>query len=127
VGDVVGLGKTIIGTAIARIIEEDFGISTLIIGPKNLVSMWENYGEKYGLRSKVLSIGKVEKELPNIPARFRLILRDESHNLRNRDAKRYAAINDYIDQSGSGCILLMATPYNKTYLDLSSQLRLFIK
>lgn len=26
----------------------------------------------------------------------------------------------------SKCILLSATPYNKTYLDLSSQLRLFV-
>ena len=61
VGDVVGLGKTLVGTAIAKIIEEDFGISTLIICPKNLVSMWENYKDEYGLRGKVISINQVSK------------------------------------------------------------------
>jgi superfamily II DNA or RNA helicase len=127
IGDVVGLGKTMVGTAIARILEEDFGFSTLIICPKNLVTMWESYRDIYGLRAKILSISMVEKELENIPARFRLVLIDESHNLRNREGKRYAYIKDYIEQSGSRCILLTATPYNKTYLDLSAQLRLFIR
>ncbi|MBL1210855.1 helicase-related protein [Geminocystis sp. GBBB08] len=126
IGDVVGLGKTMVGTAIARVLEEDFGFSTLIICPKNLVTMWENYRDTYGLRAKILSISMVEKELENVPARFRLVLIDESHNLRNREGKRYACIKDYIEQSGSRCILLTATPYNKSYLDLSAQLRLFV-
>ena len=39
---------------------------------------------------------------------------------------RYRAIAEYIRTSGSGVILLSATPYNKTYQDLSNQLRLFI-
>ncbi|MDB9372337.1 helicase-related protein [Nodularia sphaerocarpa] len=126
VGDVVGLGKTLVGTAIAKICEEDFGVSTLIICPKNLVNMWQGYIDEYGLRGKVLSLSQVIKKLPDIPARFRLVLIDESHNLRNRDGQRYAAIKQYIEESGSRCILLSATPYNKTYLDLSAQLRLFI-
>ncbi len=52
---------------------------------------------------------------------------DESHNLRNREGKRYRAIQEYIQENESKCILLSATPYNKTYLDLSSQLRLFVQ
>lgn len=127
IGDVVGLGKTLVGTAIAHVCEEDYGISTLIICPKNLESMWQGYIETYGLRGKVVPISRVEKELPNVPARFRLVLIDESHNLRNQEGKRYQAIKDYIEQSGSRCILLTATPYNKTYLDLSAQLRLFLR
>ncbi len=126
VGDVVGLGKTLVGTAIAKICEEDFGFSTLIICPKNLVPMWEDYKDTYGLRAKVMSISRGIKDLPNVPARFRLVLIDESHNLRNREGQRYAAIKEYIEQSDSRCILLTATPYNKTYLDLSAQLRLFV-
>ena len=61
-----------------------------------------------------------------MPARFRLVLIDESHNLRNREGKRYQAIKEYMEQSGSRCIMLTATPYNKGYLDLSSQLQLFL-
>jgi len=126
IGDVVGLGKTLIATALARIFEDNFGLSTLIICPKNLVKMWQSYVDEYGLRAKVVSISRVAQEIPNIPARFRLVLIDESHNLRNREGKRYHAIHEYIKQSDSKCILLSATPYNKNYLDLSSQLRLFV-
>ncbi|MFM6078192.1 MAG: SNF2-related protein, partial [Dolichospermum sp.] len=114
IGDVVGLGKTLVGTAIAKIIEEELGVSTLIICPKNLVNMWENYKDEYGLTAKVISISQVSKILPTIPAMFRLVLIDESHNLRNREGQRYAAIKEYIEQSGSRCILLTATPYNKS-------------
>jgi len=46
--------------------------------------------------------------------------------LRNREGKRYRAIQEYIAINESRCILLSATPYNKTYLDLSAQLRLFV-
>ena len=125
VGDVVGLGKTLIATAVARIFEDDLGTQTLIICPKNLVRMWEEYRDEYGLRARVLSISRVLGELPNL-RRFHQVIIDESHNLRNRDGKRYRAIREYISENESRCILLSATPYNKTYHDLSNQLRLFI-
>ena len=125
IGDVVGLGKTLMATALARVFEDDHGLETLIICPKNLVPMWEDYREQYRMRARVLSISRVINELPNM-RRYRLILIDESHNLRNREGKRYRAIQEYITENDSKCILLSATPYNKTYLDLSSQLRLFV-
>jgi hypothetical protein len=58
--------------------------------------------------------------------RYRLVIIDESHNLRNPEGKRYRALQDYIEKNGSKCILLSATPYNKNYLDLSGQLGLFL-
>ncbi|MEW6406202.1 MAG: phospholipase D-like domain-containing protein, partial [Chloroflexota bacterium] len=125
IGDVVGMGKTLVGTAIARIFDEDLGFDTLIICPKNLVKMWEDYRDKYRLRAKVLSISRVIRELPAL-RRYRLVMIDESHNLRNREGKRYGAIKDYIERNESQVVMLTATPYNKTYLDLSSQLRLFV-
>ena len=125
VGDVVGLGKTLIATAVARIFEDDLGTQTLIICPKNLVRMWEEYRDEYGLRARVMSISRVLGELPNL-RRYHQVIIDESHNLRNRDGKRYRAIREYISENESRCILLSATPYNKTYHDLSNQLRLFI-
>lgn len=125
IGDVVGLGKTIMATALAKIFEEDYGLETLIICPKNLVKMWESYHDEYHLRARVMSISRVINELPEL-LRYRIVLIDESHNLRNRDSKRYGAIHEYIQRNESRCILLSATPYNKTYLDLSSQLGLFL-
>ena len=125
IGDVVGLGKTLMATALARIFEDDHGVETLILCPKNLVRMWEDYRQQYRLRAKVLSITQVQNKLPDL-RRFRLVLIDESHNLRNREGGRYRAIAEYISANDSRVILLSATPYNKTYLDLSNQLRLFI-
>ena len=125
IGDVVGLGKTLMGTALARIMEDKDDLETLIICPKNLVQMWEYYREEYRLRGKVLSISQVQNELPDL-RRYRLVMIDESHNLRNREGKRYRAIQDYIQQNESKVILLTATPYNKSFLDLSNQLRLFV-
>ena len=46
--------------------------------------------------------------------------------MRNREGKRYRAIQEYLRKNESKVILLSATPYNKTYIDLSNQLRLFL-
>ena len=124
-GDVVGLGKTLMATALARIFEDDHDFETLILCPRNLVPMWEDYRERYRLRGRIVSLSRVIQELPNV-RRYRLVLIDESHNLRNREGKRYRAIQEYVRQNESKLILLSATPYNKTYLDLSNQLALFV-
>jgi len=124
IGDVVGLGKTRMAATAARILEET-GLETLIICPRNLVPMWEDYRIEYDLRARVLSASRVMQELPDL-RRFRIVIVDESHNLRNREGKRFRAIQEYIAENESKVILLSATPYNKTYADLSSQLRLFV-
>ncbi len=126
IGDVVGLGKTMMATALARMIEDEQGIETLILCPKNLEKMWNGYRERFGLRGKVMPTSRVQKDLLN-ERRYRLVLIDESHNLRNREGKRFTAIQDYIDTNDSKVVLLTATPYNKNYVDLSNQLRLFLK
>lgn len=125
IGDVVGLGKTLMASALVRIFEDDHGLETLIICPKNLVPMWEDYRDQYRLRARIVPISMVQKILPELKP-FRIVLIDESHNLRNRNGARYRAIREYIQIVGSKVILLSATPYNKTYLDLSNQLRLFV-
>lgn len=125
IGDVVGLGKTLMATALAKIFQDDHFTETLIICPKNLVKMWEDYVSEYRLLAKVLSVTRATRELPEL-RRYRVVLIDESHNLRNREGRRYRAIQEYLTENESRCILLSATPYNKTYGDLSSQLRLFV-
>ncbi|MDD5675055.1 MAG: helicase-related protein, partial [Chitinivibrionales bacterium] len=124
-GDVVGLGKTLMATAVARVMQEDLGYETLIICPPNLVEMWDDYREKYRLIARTISIGKVDKVLPELRP-YRIVIIDESHNLRNREGKRYQVIKDYIRACNSKCVLLTATHYNKSFLDLSNQLRLFV-
>lgn len=126
IGDVVGLGKTITATALAKLFQDDFDLSTLILCPKNLVNMWEEYVHDYKLTTtRVMSITSVQKKLPKL-RRYQLLIIDESHNLRNREGSRYKAIQEYIKLNTSKVILLSATPYNKDFSDLSNQLRLFI-
>ncbi|MDR1484248.1 MAG: phospholipase D-like domain-containing protein [Planctomycetaceae bacterium] len=125
IGDVVGLGKTIVGTALAKLFEEDFSHETLIICPKNLTAMWESYVYQYQLHAKVTPQSRVQSELKN-ERRYRTVIVDESHNLRNSNGSRYKAIKDYLDLNESKVILLSATPYNKSHIDLANQLRLFI-
>jgi len=125
IGDVVGMGKTLMATAVASIMENDQFIETLIICPKNLKPMWDDYRMRYGLRATVMKSSEVQQKLLQLP-RHRLVIIDESHNLRNREGKRYKVIQEYIEKNECKVILLTATPYNKTYLDLSNQLRLFV-
>jgi hypothetical protein len=125
IGDVVGLGKTVMAAAVLRIFQDDSNWETLILCPKNLVPMWEDYRERYRLIAKVIPFSKAIRELPETK-RYRLVLVDESQNLRNRETKTFQFIQEYIAKNDSKCVLLSATPYNKSYLDLSAQLRLFV-
>lgn len=125
-GDVVGLGKTLMATALARMFQDPpHSLETLILCPKNLVDMWKDYAHRYRLSAEVVPITLVQSRLPKLP-RYRIVILDESHNLRNREGRRWSVIRDYIVRNDSRCILLSATPYNKAYLDLANQLRLFL-
>jgi len=126
-GDVVGLGKTLMATALARMFQDPpRSLETLILCPKNLVGMWEDYAHRYRLIAKVVSVTQAQNILPEL-RRYRVAIIDESHNLRNREGRRWAVVRDYISRNASKCILLSATPYNKAYLDLANQLRLFLE
>ena len=124
IGDVVGLGKTITACAIAKMYENTFGSNTLIICPANLQDMWAKYRRQYDLKADIMSMAK-PIDVDN--ARYyKLIIVDESHNLRNSQGTRYRNIRDLIQKQDCKVLLLTATPYNKQFKDLSSQLRLFI-
>ncbi len=126
-GDVVGLGKTLMATTLARVFQDPpHSLETLILCPKNLVGMWEDYAHRYRLIAKVVSTTQAQNILPDL-RRFRVVIIDESHNLRNREGRRWAAIRDYVSRNASKCILVSATPYNKAYLDLANQIRLFLE
>jgi hypothetical protein len=87
--------------------------------------MWAGYVADYHLPATVLSISRVQQELPDLH-RHKLVIIDESHDLRNREGHRYRAIREYIEANESKVMLLTATPYNKDYTDIANQLRLFI-
>ena len=119
IGDVVGLGKTLTGTAIASTVGE----SVLVIAPKNLVRMWREHLDRFHIPGHVLSLSMVRKELPDLK-RFRLVLIDESHNLRNRNRKAWDAIHQYIEDNDSRVVLMTATMFNAQHTDIGGQLGL---
>jgi len=124
IGDVVGLGKTITACAIAKIYEMTFSSSTLIICPANLQDMWEKYSKRYDLKADIMSMAK-PIDVDN-SRYYRLIIVDESHNLRNENGVRYRNIKALIERQNCNVLLLTATPYNKDFSDLANQLKLFI-
>lgn len=124
IGDVVGLGKTITACAVAKVYEMRNACSTLIVCPPNLNDMWAKYVRKYDLKADIVSLAK-KLDYVNMKY-YRLVIVDESHNLRNNEGSRYRNLRDLIHYHGSKVLLLTATPYNKDYSDLSNQLKLFI-
>ncbi|MBC8184626.1 NgoFVII family restriction endonuclease [candidate division KSB1 bacterium] len=125
IGDVVGFGKTYMATAIARIIFDDFHWRILVLCPANLRKMWKEFFDEYQVPVTIRSHAQTIKELPELK-RHHLVIIDESHNFRNRKSKRFKAVRDYITLNDCKVILLSATPYNKSFHDLSTQLRLFM-
>ncbi len=124
-GDVVGLGKTLTAIATALMLQSAEDYSTLILCPKNLEQMWNRYVDEYDLNGRVVPYSMVDKVLPELK-RFNLVICDESHNLRNSGTIAYQAIYDYIRYNGSKVLLLTATPYNLAFLDVASQIGLYI-
>lgn len=133
ISDVVGLGKSFIGTAIVKRFEQMQRVRPLIICPASLMRMWEHYNEVYQLNARVLSMGQLtesEEEgerwlLENVLYRDRdFVLIDESHNLRNFGTQRYRVVETFL-ASGKQCCFLTATPRNKTAWDIYNQIKLF--
>lgn len=125
IGDVVGLGKTIVAAAISLVLQEEHGFESLIVCPKNLVKMWQGYVDTYRLHARVVSLSLAKKELEGL-RRYRLLIIDESHNLRNEKRQDYVALRDYIQRNDPRVLLLTATPFNTSMVDVASQLGLFV-
>jgi len=125
-GDVVGLGKTRMAAAITRILESETGKSGLILCPPSLVPMWERQRREYGLRASVAPYSKITDKLLADHRGADPIVIDESHRFRNSEGKVYRRILEFTGQHDPSVILLSATPFNKDYKDLASQLALFM-
>ena len=120
VGDVVGLGKTLVGTGISAAAADN----VLIVCPKNLEQMWQEHLDEFGIAGRVVPLSMVEKVLPELKP-FQLVLVDESHNLRHK-TKAWKSIQQYVASSNSNVLLLTATMYNAHVEDISTQLELKI-
>ena len=126
-GDVVGLGKTLTAVATALMLQAAEDYTTLVLCPKNLESMWQEHLDAYGVEgARVVPYSMADKVLPDLKL-YKLVICDESHNLRNDTTRAHEAISEYVRRNSSKVLLLTATPYNLAFADVANQLALYIE
>lgn len=126
IADVVGLGKSIIASAIAANLERFGDVKrTLIICPPHLKSEWETYAQSFYLRGSVVyTPGFIEQATHDFgDSKDILIIIDEAHRYRNEDTQDYANLHELC--AGNKVLLLSATPFNNKPEDVFSLIKLF--
>lgn len=138
--DVVGLGKTVVGTLIAKkfFYSNDFPnhIShTLVVVPPALKPNWEETLEKFQLSNyRIITNGSLH--LITDAEKYDLIIVDEAHKFRNDTAEAYSQLQKICktrsrrkQKDGSRAekkvMLISATPLNNRPEDIANQVYLF--
>lgn len=124
VADVVGLGKSVIASTVARNIK----LRAIVICPPHLCKQWEGYRDEFGFTATVFSTGKIEEALLHYQELVRdreyfLIIIDEAHRFRNEYTQDYALLHNLC--SGNKVLLLTATPFNNQPADIYALIKLF--
>lgn len=142
--DVVGLGKTMIATMIARRFVEANGKHTniLVVFPPALEENWKNTFKLFGIYKKAQfvtngSLSKVLEGKNNYKDKeeFDLVIVDEAHGFRSDNSGKYDELQKIckspclsmglLKQQKKKVMLLSATPLNNRPDDLLNQLLLF--
>lgn len=124
ISDVVGLGKTYVGTMLAGQLDG----RTLVIAPPALLDKdnpgsWRNAFMDFRVPADFESIGKLEDIITRGTERFKNVIIDEAHRFRNESNKTYEKLAEIC--RGKRIILVTATPYNNTPEDILAQIKLF--
>lgn len=130
IADVVGLGKSVIASLIAK----NLGKRGLIICPPGLIgdkhesTGWWEYQHIFKLYDwDIESRGKLEdlaESLQKSDKGYEVVLIDEAHYFRNQDTEAYEALMNVC--RGKIVILLTATPFNNSPADIFSLIKFFI-
>ena len=138
--DVVGLGKTIVGTLIAKkfFYANDFPshiTNTLIVVPPALKDNWSETLERFQLHNyTIVTNGSLHKI--NDPDKYDLVILDEAHKFRNDTADAYNDLQKICktrtrhrlkdgSYANKKVILISATPLNNRPQDIANQIYLF--
>lgn len=128
IADVVGLGKSVIASMIAKNLGKRGMVicPPALIGDKHLKTGWWEYVINFKLYDwEVESRGKLEELVETIHGQdIEVIIVDEAHYFRNQDTAAYEALMNVC--RGKIVILLTATPFNNSPGDIFSLLKLFI-
>ncbi|WP_075482652.1 helicase-related protein [Candidatus Pelagibacter communis] len=126
IADVVGLGKSIIASAIAN----NIGLRTVVICPPHLKEQWKDYLYKFKVRgARIYTSGKILDALTEDTPGQKLIIIDEVHKFRNDETKDYLNLyqlcHDSNGKEPNKVVLLSATPFNNKPSDTFSLIKLF--
>ena len=125
IADVVGLGKSIIASAIAA----NLNLRTNVICPPHLKEQWEDYLIMFKISGKVYSSGKILEALEEDTPGQKVIIIDEVHKFRNEETKDYLNLYQLCHgaqgKKPNKVILLSATPFNNKPADTFSLIKLF--
>ncbi|MBU1143662.1 MAG: helicase [Firmicutes bacterium] len=120
IADVVGLGKSIIASAIAH----NLGRKTIIIAPPHLESQWTDYLSEFDIKGFVYTTGKIHTALERHGNdKDLLIVLDEAHKHRNEDTDSYKLLHRLC--AGNEVMALSATPFNNDPKDIYALIKLF--
>lgn len=126
IADVVGLGKSVIASAIAYNLDIK---RTVIIAPPHLVDQWNDYQQDFGIRGvRVYSSGKMQDLYDTYATDPNPILYiiDEAHRYRNELSESYQLLHQLTRSNPENkVVLLTATPYNNRPQDLFALIKLF--
>jgi superfamily II DNA/RNA helicase len=132
--DVVGLGKTVVATLIAKkfFYSNDFPSylsKILVICPPALKESWDDTLSKFSLHSyKIISSGSLHRVTK--PHDYDLIIVDEAHKFRNDTAGMYTELQKICktptkNNRQKKVMLISATPLNNRPEDIANQVYLF--
>ncbi len=123
ISDVVGLGKTYMGAMLANQLDG----RTLVIAPPALIDKrnpgsWRNVFSDFNIPAEFVSIGKLD-EAKEDSKKYKNIIIDESHRFRTETTISYEDLSEIC--RGKRVILVSATPYNNSPMDILAQIKLF--
>ncbi|MBN2575668.1 MAG: helicase, partial [Deltaproteobacteria bacterium] len=134
VADSVGLGKTWIGKKLLEDYAYHQRMKAIVVCPASLRDLWERELTSASIPARVLSQEELGRETFAVEewGDTDVVLIDESHNFRNRNAQRYLNLEQVLAASGGRgragerkkVILLTATPINNDLFDLHNQIAL---
>ena len=139
--DVVGTGKTVVATLIAKKFFYHNGFPdhlsrTLIVMPPALEENWKDTTSKFGLSNvDFITSGSLHK-IGNKIEKYDLVIVDEAHKFRNNTSESYADLQkickapagrilDDESRAQKKVLLLSATPLNNRPDDIRNQVMLF--
>lgn len=130
IADVVGLGKSIIASAIAFNMAQKEHLNVVIISPPHLMTQWEEYQAHFRLPgTKIFSSGKIDEAYDWCTNQLTgpvLLILDEAHRYRNELTDDYTLLHSLTRSNPNNkVIVLTATPFNNDPKDVFALVKLF--